>query len=162
LIGIKLQLIITWQQIGGKDDIYQQEQSENYMINYGLLLRALKYYAILTRQYKIMRFILDIANKTDSKAEMKKIIDFLSNEIATIHCIDQTNENQFYDEQEKNILTEKQIRNYNNQMKNNNEPDIQWLTNQRIKFDFKTMLVMILSPLSCVLVWIFLLFLTSK
>ena len=125
-------------------------------------MRALKYYAILTRQYKIMRFILDIANKTDSKAEMKKIIDFLSNEIATIHCIDQTNENQFYDEQEKNILTEKQIRNYNNQMKNNNEPDIQWLTNQRIKFDFKTMLVMILSPLSCVLVWIFLLFLTSK
>jgi len=110
-----------------------------------------------------MRFILDIANKTDSKAEMKKIIDFLSNEIATIHCIDQTNENQFYDEQEKNILTEKQIRNYNNQMKNQNEPNIDWLKEeQRIKFDLKTMLVMVLSPLSCILVWIFLLFLTSK
>jgi len=51
----------------------------------------------------------------------------------------------------------------NNIMKNNNqEPDIQWLKDQRIKFDFKTMLVMILSPLSCILVWIFLLFLTSK
>jgi hypothetical protein len=49
-------------------------------------------------------------------------------------------------------------------MKNNNtEPDIQWLKNeQKIKFDLKTMLVMILSPLSCILVWIFLLFLTSK
>jgi hypothetical protein len=46
---------------------------------------------------------------------------------------------------------------------NNNEPDIQWLKNeQKIKFDLKTMLVMILSPLSCILVWIFLLFLTSK
>ena len=49
-------------------------------------------------------------------------------------------------------------------MKNNNqEPDIQWLKEeQKIKFDLKTMLVMILSPLSCILVWIFLLFLTSK
>jgi len=48
-------------------------------------------------------------------------------------------------------------------MKNNNqEPDIQWLKDQRIKFDLKTLLVMILSPLSCILVWIFLLFLTSK
>ena len=49
-------------------------------------------------------------------------------------------------------------------MKNqeNQEPNIDWLTkDQRIKFDFKTMLVMILSPLSCILVWIFLLFLTS-
>jgi hypothetical protein len=45
----------------------------------------------------------------------------------------------------------------------NNEPDIQWLKeDQKIKFDLKTMLVMILSPLSCVLVWIFLLFLTSN
>ena len=50
----------------------------------------------------------------------------------------------------------------NNHMKNNNEPDIQWLKkDQKIKFDFKTLLVMILSPLSCILVWIFLLFLTS-
>ena len=49
-------------------------------------------------------------------------------------------------------------------MKNNNtEPDISWLKEeQKIKFDLKTMLVMILSPLSCILVWIFLLFLTSK
>ena len=49
-------------------------------------------------------------------------------------------------------------------MKNQNqEPDIQWLKEeQKIKFDLKTMLVMILSPLSCILVWIFLLFLTSK
>ena len=49
-------------------------------------------------------------------------------------------------------------------MKNNNqEPNIDWLKEeQKIKFDFKTMLVMILSPLSCILVWIFLLFLTSK
>ena len=48
-------------------------------------------------------------------------------------------------------------------MKNNQEPDINWLKNdQKIKFDFKTLLVMILSPLSCILVWIFLLFLTSN
>ena len=50
-------------------------------------------------------------------------------------------------------------------MKNqeNQEPDISWLTkDQKIKFDLKTMLVMILSPLSCILVWIFLLFLTSN
>ena len=48
-------------------------------------------------------------------------------------------------------------------MKNNNEPNIDWLKeDQRIKFDFKTLLVMILSPLSCILVWIFLLFLTSN
>jgi hypothetical protein len=46
---------------------------------------------------------------------------------------------------------------------NQNEPDISWLTNeQKIKFDLKTLLVMILSPLSCILVWIFLLFLTSN
>ena len=48
-----------------------------------------------------------------------------------------------------------------NQMKNQNEPNIDWLKNQKIKFDFKTMLVMILSPLSCILVWLWLLFLTS-
>lgn len=65
-----------------------------------------------------MRFILDIANKTDSKPEMKKIINFLSDEIATINCIDKTNENQFYDQTEKNILSKKQIRTYNNNMKN--------------------------------------------
>ena len=48
-------------------------------------------------------------------------------------------------------------------MKNNNqEPNIDWLKDQKIKFDFKTMLVMILSPLSCILVWIWLLFLTSN
>jgi len=49
-------------------------------------------------------------------------------------------------------------------MKNNNqEPNIDWLKeDQKIKFDLKTLLVMVLSPLSCILVWIFLLFLTSK
>jgi hypothetical protein len=46
----------------------------------------------------------------------------------------------------------------------NNEPDITWFKeNQKIKLtDFKTLLVMILSPLSCILVWIWLLFLTSN
>jgi len=45
----------------------------------------------------------------------------------------------------------------------NNEPDINWLKDQRIKItDFKTLLVMILSPLSCILVWLWLLFLTSN
>ena len=45
---------------------------------------------------------------------------------------------------------------------NQNEPDIDWLKDQRIKItDFKTMLVMILSPLSCILVWLWLLFLTN-
>jgi hypothetical protein len=45
----------------------------------------------------------------------------------------------------------------------NQEPNIDWLKeDQKIKFDLKTLLVMILSPLSCLLVWIFLLFLTSN
>lgn len=45
----------------------------------------------------------------------------------------------------------------------NNEPDISWLKeDQKIKLtDFKTLLVMILSPLSCILVWLWLLFLTN-
>lgn len=63
-----------------------------------------------------MRFILDIANKTESKPEMEKIINFLSDEIATINCIDESNSNQFYEETENNILTDKQIKTYNDIM----------------------------------------------
>lgn len=51
----------------------------------------------------------------------------------------------------------------NQNQNQNNEPDINWLKeDQKIKLDLKTMLVMILSPLSCILVWIWLLFLTSN
>jgi hypothetical protein len=50
----------------------------------------------------------------------------------------------------------------NQNQNNNTEPDISWLKDQKIKLDFKTLLVMILSPLSCILVWIWLLFLTSN
>lgn len=50
----------------------------------------------------------------------------------------------------------------NQENNNNTEPNIAWLKDQRIKVtDFKTLLVMILSPLSCILVWLWLLFLTS-
>jgi hypothetical protein len=53
--------------------------------------------------------------------------------------------------------------NYKMKNQNNTEPDISWLKeDQKIKLDLKTMLVMILSPLSCILVWIWLLFLTSN
>lgn len=62
------------------------------------------------------RYILDIANIENEETSddvMKKILDVLYDKIARIDCIDITNENQFYDEWQNNMLTEKQIRRCN-------------------------------------------------
>lgn len=109
-----------------------------------------------------MRFILDIANKTDSKPEMKKIIDFLSNEIATINCIDKTNENQFYDQTEKNILSKKQIRTYNNNMKKPiNQSDIQDVFDSLKPTKKEQAIVWLLSPVIVLATWALLIFICS-
>ena len=109
-----------------------------------------------------MRFILDIANKTDSKPEMKKIIDFLSDEIATINCIDKTNENQFYDQTEKNILSKKQIRTYNNNMKKPiNQSDIQDMFDSLKPTKKEQAIVWLLSPVIVLATWALLIFICS-
>lgn len=109
-----------------------------------------------------MRFILDIANKTDSKPEMKKIIDFLSDEIATINCIDKTNENQFYDQTEKNILSKKQIRTYNNNMKKPiNQSDIQDMFDSLKPSKKEQAIVWLLSPVIVLATWALLIFICS-
>ena len=62
------------------------------------------------------RYILDIANIENEETSddvMKKKLDVLYDKIARIDCIDITNENQFYDEWQNNMLTEKQIRRCN-------------------------------------------------
>jgi len=61
------------------------------------------------------RYILDIANIENEETSddvMKKILDVLHDKVARIDCIDITNENQFHDEWQHNILTEKQIKNF--------------------------------------------------
>ena len=66
------------------------------------------------------RFILDVASVDSEKA--KKIIKdllndtFLAKEVVTITCIDETNNNQFYEETKNNTLTKEQIENYNNSL----------------------------------------------
>lgn len=64
------------------------------------------------------RFILDVANC--DRGDIEKIFEvldrdeFLSRKNATIKCIDETNDNQFYTEYETNTneLSEKQIENF--------------------------------------------------
>ena len=107
-----------------------------------------------------MRFILDIANKTESKPEMEKIIDFLSDEIATIHCIDQTNENQFYDEQEKNILTQKQIKTYNDIMMKK-PTDIEELFTSLKPSRKEQAVIWLISPVIVLCTWALLIFICS-
>jgi hypothetical protein len=107
-----------------------------------------------------MRFILDIANKTESKPEMEKIIDFLSDEIATIHCIDQTNENQFYDEQEKNILTDKQIKTYNDIMMKK-PTDIEELFDSLKPTRKEQAVIWLISPVIVLCTWAALIFICS-
>ena len=64
------------------------------------------------------RFILDVANCDKNDIEkVFEILDrdkFLSLKIATIKCIDETNDNQFYTEYENNTneLSEEQINNF--------------------------------------------------
>ena len=109
-----------------------------------------------------MRFILDIANKTNPKPEMKKIIDFLSNEIATIHCIDESNSNQFHNEEEKNILSEEQIRKYNNTMKKPiNQSDIDNLFESLKPSKKEQAIVWLLSPVIVLATWALLIFICS-
>lgn len=67
------------------------------------------------------RFILDVAN-CDSEKVTKVLYElledtFLNSEIASITCIDETNNNQFYDKREKNKLSEEQIENYIKELK---------------------------------------------
>ena len=109
-----------------------------------------------------MRFILDIANKTESKPEMKKIIDFLSNEIATIHCIDETNSNQFHNEEEKNILSEEQVRKYNNTMKKpTDRTDIQDMFESLKPSKKEQAIVWLVSPVIVLATWSLLIFICS-
>jgi len=65
------------------------------------------------------RFILDIANLDSEKVDkvMEAICELGSGEILTIHCIDETNENQFHEDSIDNALSEKQITSYNEQLK---------------------------------------------
>lgn len=110
-----------------------------------------------------MRFILDIANKTESKPEMEKIIDFLSNEIATINCIDESNSNQFYDEQEKNILTQKQIKTYNDIMmkKPTDHTDMNQLFDSLKPSRKEQALIWLISPVIVLCTWAVLIFICS-
>ena len=110
-----------------------------------------------------MRFILDIANKTESKPEMEKIIDFLSDEIATINCIDESNSNQFYEETEKNILTEKQIKTYNDIMmkKPTDHTNIEDMFNSLKPSKKEQAIIWLLSPVIVLCTWAVLIFICS-
>lgn len=110
-----------------------------------------------------MRFILDIANKTESKPEMEKIIDFLSDEIATINCIDESNSHQFYEETEKNILTQKQIKTYNDIMmkKPTDHSDIEELFTSLKPSRKEQAIIWLLSPVIVLCTWALLIFICS-
>lgn len=66
---------------------------------------------------KMARFILDVM--TDDIRKVLDVIerdDFLSNQVTSIRCIDETNENQFYSWDEStspmmNVLSKKQLEN---------------------------------------------------
>lgn len=62
------------------------------------------------------RFILDVANLLDAEKFMNELFesDVISNKIATIHCIDESNTNQFHsmDDGYSNELTIEQIENF--------------------------------------------------
>ena len=68
-----------------------------------------------------MRFILDIdSNGTSPRHAMKKVLNQFESKVATIVLIDNTNSCQFYNDEQKNNLSEDQInnfKNYNNQHK---------------------------------------------
>lgn len=66
------------------------------------------------------RFILDVGNLKEDRI-WKFVKDLFDTEIikyetATIHCIDETNENQFHNDDRKNRLSKKQIETYNTMM----------------------------------------------
>tara|TARA_R110002051_G_scaffold173431_1_gene243760 strand:+ start:291 stop:500 length:210 start_codon:yes stop_codon:yes gene_type:complete len=64
------------------------------------------------------RFILDVANLSEKQIDsvMNELINntpIVSDGISTIVCVDNTNDNQFYDDCKKNNLSEKHINNFN-------------------------------------------------
>jgi len=64
------------------------------------------------------RFILDVANLSEKQIDsvINELINntpIISEGISTIVCVDNTNDNQFYDDCKKNNLSEKQIKNFN-------------------------------------------------
>jgi hypothetical protein len=64
------------------------------------------------------RFILDVANLSEKQIDsvINELINntpIISEGISTIVCVDNTNDNQFYDDCKKNNLSEKHIKNFN-------------------------------------------------
>tara|TARA_B110001454_G_C12701774_1_gene426861 strand:- start:442 stop:663 length:222 start_codon:yes stop_codon:yes gene_type:complete len=62
------------------------------------------------------RFILDVANLDEEG--IKKVLtncadESLMGNMVTITCIDETNENQFYNDESQNFLSKEQINKYN-------------------------------------------------
>ena len=68
------------------------------------------------------RFVLDIANlsKEEISEAMEGIIVKFSKEqmIVSIRCIDETNENQFYETGSYNVLSDRQIESFRRQVEN--------------------------------------------
>ena len=68
------------------------------------------------------RFILDVANTRfdgdlNTKAFMEELCERYGNHFVSVVCVDNTNNNQFYDEPIKNKLSKTQIDNYNNYLR---------------------------------------------
>lgn len=71
------------------------------------------------------RFILDVNSNGSYKMDIKQVDkicksmneELFDGEIFRIVCIDDTTDNQFYEEQDNNKISEKQINNYNNFLK---------------------------------------------
>ena len=60
------------------------------------------------------RFILDVANcdKKEANKVMERVVEELGDKIASITLVDVSNDNQFYEDARKNVLTKKQINNF--------------------------------------------------
>ena len=61
------------------------------------------------------RFILDVANcdKKEANKIMERVVEELGDKITSITLVDVSNDNQFYEDARKNVLTKKQINNFN-------------------------------------------------
>lgn len=61
------------------------------------------------------RFILDVANcdKEEANKIMERVVEELGDKIASITLVDVSNDNQFHEDATKNVLSEKQINNFN-------------------------------------------------
>jgi len=55
------------------------------------------------------RFLFDIANLKNPQKFMEELCGEFSDDIVTIQCLDESNDNQFHDDPTKNRLTKKQI-----------------------------------------------------